>query len=93
MRSAVLVFCGMLLLGSAGAFLLYVSILSILTVVVILMAVMLMFLLGVQVERQRRRVPEIPSEEMMSEVQGTRAPLGNRVRALTKTSARVCDHP
>jgi len=54
----------MLLLGSAGAFLLYVSLLSILTVVVILIALMLMLLLGVQIERQRRRVPEIPSDEV-----------------------------
>jgi len=53
----------MLLLGSTAAFLLYVSILSILKVVVILMAVMLMFLLGVQVERQRLRVQEIPSQK------------------------------
>ena len=64
MRAGVLVFCGMLLLGSAGAFLLYVSLLSILTVVVILIALMLMLLLGVEIERQRRRVPEIPSDEV-----------------------------
>ena len=50
MRLLMLAFCGMLLLASAGAFLLYVSILSILTVVVILMAAMLMFLLGVQLK-------------------------------------------
>jgi len=63
MRSPILAFCGMLLLGSTAAFLLYVSILSILTVVVVLMAAMLMFLLGVQVERQRLRVQEIPPEK------------------------------
>ena len=79
MRSAILVFCGILLLGSAGAFLLYVSILSILTVVVILLAAMLMFLLGAQVERQRRRLPENPSEEVMPEVQETRAQIDIRV--------------
>jgi len=77
-----LAFCGMLLLGSTVAFLLYVSVLSILTVVVILMAVMLMFFLGVQVERQRSRVTEIPSsEDMMPVVPETRALLGTRVQA------------
>jgi Flp pilus assembly protein TadB len=80
MRSAILVFCGTLLLGSVGAFLLYVSILSILTVVVILMAAMLMFVLGVQVEKQRRRVPENPSEGTMLEVQETRSPLATSLR-------------
>jgi hypothetical protein len=81
MRSSILAFCGMLLLGSTGAFLLYVSILSILTVVVILIASMLMFQLGVQVEKQRHRVPEIPSEETMPEVQETRSSLGTSLRA------------
>ena len=71
MRSPILAFCGMLLLGSTAAFLLYVSILSILTVVVILMAVMLMFLLGAQVERQRLRVQEILSEKTMPPIQQT----------------------
>ncbi len=81
MRSAILIFCGMLLLGSAGAFLLYVSILSILTVVVILMAAMLMFVIGVQVEKQRHRVPEIPSEETVPEMQETRGALHTGLRA------------
>jgi len=80
MRSPILIFCAMLLLGSAGAFLLYVSVLAILSVVVILMAAMLMFQLGVQVEGQRR-VPEIPSESTMPQVQETLIPLGNRLRA------------
>ena len=79
MRSSILAFCGMLLLGSTAAFLLYVSILSILTVVVILVASMLMFQLGVQSEKQRHRVPEIPSEE--TEVQETRSSLVTSLRA------------
>jgi hypothetical protein len=61
--------------------LLYVPVLSILTVVVILMAAMLMFVLGVQVEKQRRRGPEIPSERTMPEVQETRSSLGTSLRA------------
>lgn len=68
------------MLGSAGAFLLYVSILSILAVTVILTAAMLMFQLGVQFERQRRR-PEIPSEMAMPTVQETRTALDARLRA------------
>jgi hypothetical protein len=81
MRSSILAFCGMLLLGSTAAFLLYVSILSILTVVVILTALMLMFQLGVQVEKLRRRAPEIPSEETMPEMQETRSSLGTGLPA------------
>jgi hypothetical protein len=81
MRSPILVFCGVLLLGSAGAFLLYVSVLSILSVVVILAAAMLMFQLGVQVERQRPRVPEIPSEGKMQQMQETRMPIDARAQA------------
>ena len=101
MRLLMLAFCGMLLLGSAGAFLLYVSILSILTVVVILMAAMLMFLLGVQVEKQRRRVPEIPSEIKMPQMQEARIQLDARGRAVTyiyklalttKSSATIPSH-
>ena len=80
MRSPMVVFCAVLLLGSAGAFLLYVSILSILTVVVILIAATLMFQLGVQFEG-KRRVPEIPSETEMPPVQETHTPLDSRVRA------------
>jgi uncharacterized membrane protein len=84
MRFAILAFCGVLLLGSAGAFLLYVSVLSILAVVVILMAVMLMFQLGVQVERQRR-VAEIPSESTMPQMQESRTPLDAQVSSFTQT--------
>ena len=80
MRVLILAFCGMLLLGSSVAFLLYVSILSILSVVVILLGAMLMFLLGVQVERQRS-VPEIPSEKIVSAVQETRATVGTSIQA------------
>jgi hypothetical protein len=69
MRSAILILCGILLLGSAGAFLLYVSVVSILTVVVILIAAMFMFVLGVQFEKKRRRVPEIPSESTMQHLE------------------------
>lgn len=71
MRFPILAFCGLLLPGSTGAFLLYVSILSILTVIVILTALVLMFQLGAQGERQRLRVQEIPSGNTMPQVQGT----------------------
>jgi len=81
MRVLILAFCGILLVGSTGAFLLYVSILSILSVVVVLMAIMFMFLLGVQVERQRPGVPEIPSENMMHHIQETRMPINAPVLA------------
>jgi hypothetical protein len=81
MRVLLLAFCGTLFLGCTVAFLLYVSILSILSVVVILMAAMLMFLLGVQIERQRRSVPAIPSDKMVSAVQETRATLGTSIQA------------
>ena len=52
-----------------------------LSVVVILMTAMLMFLLGIQVERQRRPVPEIPSKKMVTAVQETRATLEISVQA------------
>ena len=89
MRSPILAFCGMLLLGSTGAFLLYVSVLSILSVVVILMVAMLMFQLGAQVERQRRRVPEIPSEKTLLHMQETHTLLDARDRSVTNIDARV----
>jgi hypothetical protein len=89
MRVLILAFFGLLLLGSTVAFLLYVSILSILTVVVILLAAALMFLLGVQVERERRPVPEIPSEGMMPEVQEARTLLGRPRTSLTVASDRT----
>jgi len=69
MQSLILALCGMLLLGSTVAFLLYVSLLSIMTVVLIVVAVMFMFLFGVYVERQRRRVSEIPSETTLPQMQ------------------------
>ncbi len=52
MQRLTLAVSGLLLLGSAGAFLLYVSVLSILAVVVILVSMILMFLLGVQAASQ-----------------------------------------
>ena len=70
---------------TAGAFLLYVSVLSIQSVVVILMAAMLMFQLGVQVERRRRPVSE-PSTIEMPQVQRSRI-------TLEASSSEVCDHP
>lgn len=85
MRSLILAFCGLLLLGSTVAFLLYVSLLSILSVVLILLAAMLMFLLGMRAERQRRRVPAIPSEETMRCVQGTHTAPDTRRRSATQT--------
>jgi hypothetical protein len=48
MQRLTLAFSGLLLLGSVGAFFLYVSILSIAAVMVLLVSMMLMFLLGVQ---------------------------------------------
>ena len=54
---ALLAFCGVLLLGSTGAFLLYVSAVSILTMIVSLLGLMLMFLLGVQTARQPAPLP------------------------------------
>lgn len=75
MRVLILAICGALVVGSTGAFLLYVSILSILSVVVVLLAILFMFLLGVQVERQRSRVPEITSESKMHEIHETRMPI------------------
>ena len=86
MRSSlILAFCILLLLGSTVAFLLYVSLLTILPVVLILMAVMLMFLLGMQVERHRRRVPEIPSGKTLRHMQGTHTLLDARDRSVTQT--------
>jgi len=80
MRVLTLAFCGTLLAGSIAAFLLYVSILSILSVMVVLVAMMSMFVLGLQVERQRRRRdPEIPSVSGMPSVQDSRVPIDARV--------------
>jgi hypothetical protein len=85
MHSSILAFCLLLWLGSTVAFLLYVSLLSILSVVLILVAVMLMFLLGMQAERWRRRVPGIPSEETMPQVQGTHTAPEAPTRSVTQT--------
>jgi hypothetical protein len=60
---------------------LYVSLLSIISVVLILTAVMFMFLLGVHVER-RNRVPEIPSEKTLPQMQGTHTLLVARDRSV-----------
>ena len=60
MQRSILAFSGILLLGSTGAFFMYVSVLSIMAVVVILMALMLTFLLGVQITKQRMPVPALP---------------------------------
>jgi hypothetical protein len=87
MPSLVLAFCGLLLLGSTAAFLLYVSLLSIVAVVLILTAAMFMFLLGVNVER-RRRVLEIPSDKTLPQMQGTHTLLGARDRSITSMEAR-----
>jgi hypothetical protein len=73
-------------LGSTTAFLLYVSLLSIISVVLILSAAMFMFLFGVYVER-RRRVPEIPSERTLPQMQGTHTLLGARDRSVTNIEA------
>jgi len=81
MTSLALAFCGLLLLGSTAAFLLYVSLLSIISVVLILAAVMFMFLLGVHVER-RHRASEIPSEKTLPQMQGPHTLLGARDRSV-----------
>jgi len=59
MQYLILAFCGMLVLGSTGAFLLYVSILSIMTIALTMTALLLMFLLGVHFKRLRIRVPSL----------------------------------
>ena len=89
MQSLILGFCGLLLLGSTAAFLLYVSLLSILAVVLILVSVMLTFLLGIHVERQRHPVPEIPSEKKLPQMQGTHTLLDARDRSVTDIATRV----
>jgi cytochrome c biogenesis protein CcdA len=84
--SLVFAFCGLLLLGTTAAFLLYVSLLSIIAVALILVAVMFMFLLGAHVER-RRRVSEIPSEEALPQMQGTHTLLGAKDRSVHRMEA------
>jgi Flp pilus assembly protein TadB len=88
MRALITISCGMLL-GSIAAFLLYVSLLTVASVVLILVAVMFMFVLGIQVERQRRRVPEIPSEKILSHMHGTHTLLDTSDRSVTNTEAKV----
>jgi hypothetical protein len=56
MQYLILAFCGILVLGSTGAFLLYVSILSIMTIVMMMLALLLMFFLGVQFKWRRTSV-------------------------------------
>ena len=74
--SLVLAFCGLLLLGSTAAFLLYVSLLSIAAVILILATAMFMFVFGLTVER-RRRVSEIPSEVALPQMQGAHTLIGS----------------
>ena len=56
-----LAFSGLLLLGSAAAFFLYVSILSIMAAVVMLMALMATFFLGIQCARLPVLVETVPA--------------------------------
>ena len=86
MPSLILAFCGLLLLGSTAAFLLYVSLLSIIAVVLILASVMFMFLFGVHMER-RRRASEITSEGALSQMQGTHTLLGAQDRSVHRIGA------
>jgi hypothetical protein len=58
-QRSLLALSGILVLGTTGAFFLYVSILSIMAVGVILMALMLMFILGVQAASQADSTPAI----------------------------------
>ncbi len=83
MRLLILAFCGLLLIGSTAAFLLYVSLLSILSVVLILTAAMFMFLLGVHVERQRTRIPENVAGRALPRVYGLNSSLDARGRSIT----------
>jgi hypothetical protein len=53
MQRFFLAFCGALFVGSAGAFLLFVPLLSIATVVLIMVGLMLMFGLGFQAGAKR----------------------------------------
>jgi hypothetical protein len=58
-QRSLLALSGILVLGTTGAFFLYVSVLSIMAVGVILMALMLMFILGVQAASQADSTPAI----------------------------------
>ena len=50
------IFLGVLMLGTLGAFLLYVPILPLVVVVILLLSLVLMFILGVQTGRRRIRI-------------------------------------
>ena len=63
MQYLILAFCGILVLGSTAAFLLYVSILSIMTIVMMMLALLLMFFLGVQFKRRRTSVSSHPTSD------------------------------
>ncbi len=77
MQRLTLAFSGLLLLGSAGAFLLYVSVLSILAVVVILVSMILMFLLGVQAASQPIPVAVLSSGRKLHLIRALGAPSGS----------------
>lgn len=81
MRILVLVFCGVLLVGSIGAILLYVSILSILSVSLVLAGMMFMYVLGTYIERHRARAREIPSDGAMPRMQRAHTQLDIRAGA------------
>jgi len=53
------VFLGVLMLGSLGAFLLYVPVLPLAVVVILLLSLVLMFVLGVQTGRRRIRISRV----------------------------------
>jgi len=75
MQSFIVVLSGILLLGSTGAFFMYVSALSIMAVAVILMALTLMFLLGIRAARQP--IPALTLESTVGrEEAGLRPQLG-----------------
>jgi hypothetical protein len=50
------IFLGILMLGSLGAFLLYVPVLPLAVVVTLLLSLVLMFILGAQTGRRRIRI-------------------------------------
>jgi len=50
------IFLGVLILGSLGAFLLYVPVLPLVLVVTLLLSLVLMFILGVHTGRRRIRI-------------------------------------
>ena len=92
MQSFILVFSGILLLGSTGAFFMYVSVLSIMAVGVILVALMLMFLLGVQVTRQGISIPVLPRASTLRLVEAPGPPSDTRsgLRPRSESAQQVC---